>query len=1071
MSASSKRDRGALAWMAKNGVAANVVMVVLIIGGLLLGKTIKREVFPEFELDIVLVQIPYPSASPNEVKKSVTLAVEEAVQGLDGVKKVSSTSSEGVAVIIVEVLLGVDGKRMRDDVESAIARISSFPEDIENPVVTLISNQARVLSLMVTADETVSEKELRAFAETTRLALKDDKRITKVELSGVRPPEISIEVPLAVQQQYGLTLGEIARRIRAQCVEVPGGGVKSRAGDKSLRIDSRCESGEDFGNAVVIPNPNGTPVRARDLAVVVKDDFAETDQEAYFNGKRVALVDVYRVGDETPITVSDAVKDYIKAHEASLPPGIEFDIWTDTSEWYRSRVDLLMRNAIIGLILVLVILGLFLEVKLAFWVTMGIPISFIGALLFMPSTDVSINMISLFAFIIVLGMVVDDAIVVGEAVYKLRGEGRTRLEAAIEGVKEVAIPVTFSIITTVIAFSPMLFVSGPAGKFFRVVPITVILVLGISLFESLFILPAHLAHSRENSDSGLFGWIHRRQQRFANGVEWLISHTYVPTLMAAVRNRYLTVAVAIAIFIGSIGIIAGGRLEFTFIPRIENDLVVAEVELPYGSSAKDTKEAVEHVRKAAERALVKLGKPSVSRGLFYQVGAQVMAGTGGPNISFGLDAAHQGEVAINLVDVDHRPFSSSEFVAVWRKEVGEVADIAKLKFTYSTGASAGAAMDFELTHADFTVAEEAAGVLAKKLATYDGVRDIDDGVERGKEQMNFHVTPEGEARGLTAAGVGRQVRDAFFGAEVLRQPRNSDEMRVYVRLPEGERATEDDVKDLRLFTPTGGEMLLAQAAVEQRGHTFTSIRRLDGRRIVNVTADIDEAVANADKITAEVLADILPAIAEQYPGLRYDLGSEQRSRQDSLGNLRTGFQLAMVAIIALLAIVFRSYIQWLVIMIVIPFGFVGAIIGHVIMGYDLSLMSLMGVVALSGVVINDSLILIVAINQYRAEGMTLFEAIHAGGERRFRPILLTSLTTFFGLMPMILETSVQARFLIPMAISLGFGVIFATFIMLLLVPSVYAIVEDLRRIVEPAIRAVFGTEPRELPLRDSEEST
>ncbi|RMH45266.1 MAG: efflux RND transporter permease subunit [Deltaproteobacteria bacterium] len=1034
--------RGPLAWMAKNPVAANVVMLTLVAGGLILSSKIRREVFPEFDLDIISVSIPYPGASPEEVEKGVSLVVEEAVRGIDGVKRVSSYSRENQSVVIIEVLLGHDAERVLSDVESAVARIASFPEDIEEPTISLFANRTRVLSLVVYGDG--DAKAVRAFAERTRDELLADDRITYVEMSAVRPLEISIEVPQDKLRQYGLTLDAIAARIRQEAVELPAGAIKTPKGEVLLRTAERRDTGDEFRDVTLISRPDGSKVTVGDIAVV-KDGFAETDQEAFFNGKPAAIIDVFRVGDETPITVSDAVKDLIARSEGKLPDGMHYAIWLDTSEWYASRMNLLMRNAAIGLVLVMFILGLFLEIKLAFWVTLGIPISFIGSLFFLPMTDVTINMISLFAFILVLGMVVDDAIVVGEATYLRRTQGASRIRAAIDGVREVAIPVVFAVVTTCIAFAPMLFVPGPAGKFFRVIPITVITVLLLSLFESLFILPAHLAHSVPTRHRGVFGWIHRRQQQFSRRVEWFVEHVYGPTLRRAVRRRYVTIAVAFAFLIAAFGLVAGGRVEQTFIPKIEQDNITAEIRLPFGSSVDDTRRAVQTVLRAAQQTIDQFGGEQISRGVFAQVGAQTMARVGDPAGSFGKTAGHLGEVAVSLVPAEQRNFTSSDFVRVWRRTVGDLVNVESLRFSYSTGAGAGPALDFQLSHRDVDVIEAAASELAQRLAVYEGVSDIDDGFDVGKEQLDFRMKPEGLARGLTAADLGRQVRSAYFGAEVLRQQRGRNEVKVYVRLPRDERDSEYHLEQFIVRTPGGGEMPLGRAAEIVRNRAYTAIKRVDGRRVVDVLADVDEQVSNAEKVTASVMSEVLPEIAARYPGLTYRIGGEQEQRRDAVSELFKGFAVALVAMVALLAMAFRSYVQWLVVMIVIPFGFVGALIGHIVMGFDLSLMSLMGIVALAGVVINDSLILIVAINEFRATGLSMFDAVVEGGLRRFRPIILTSLTTFFGLMPMILEKSVQARFLVPMAISLGFGVMFATFITLLMVPALYAIVDDVRR--------------------------
>jgi multidrug efflux pump subunit AcrB len=909
-------------------------------------------------------------------------------------------------------------------------------------VTFLATNRFRVVSLVVHGD--VDEKTLRQLAEQARDELLADPRITYVELKGVRPPEISIEVPQDSLRQHRLTLTDIAGLVRSSSIELPAGALRTPRGEVLLRTAERRETGAEFSDIVLLSRPDGSQVRLDDIATV-KDTFAETDQSAYFGGKRAAVIEVFRVGEETPMEVSDAVKEYIAKKEATLPGGVGLSMWFDSSEFYKDRIQLLVRNAMYGLVLVLLILGVFLEIRLAFWVTLGIPISFIGAMLFLPSADVSINMLSLFAFIVVLGMVVDDAIVVGEAVYKHRQDGLPRLQAAIAGVREVAVPVTFAIITTMIAFAPMLFVPGFAGKFFRNIPIVVIIVLALSLFESLIILPAHLAHSKAPAERGFFGWIHHQQQRVSRGIEWLIGHTYVPLVIRAAHRRYLTLAVSLAIFIATMGLVAGGRVNFVFMPKIESDVAIAVLEMPYGSAPETTRAYKDRLERAAEETLEELGGADpYARGLFAQVGAVMMAAMGGPGAPRGSTGGHLAEVAVYLVPLSERPFTAQEFTRRWRERVGELAGIDSLKYQYDTGGSGQAPVAFDLSHPDTATLERAAAELAGRLEKYAGVFDIDDGHTAGKEQLDFRLKPAGKAVGLTELELARQVRSAFFGAEALRIQRGRDELRVYVRLPEADRRSEHDVETLIIRTPGGGELPLGVAAEVTRGRSYTQIQRRDGLRIAEVTADVDLAITNPNNVVQQVVATDLPELLERHPGLTWTFGGEQRDQAEILDSLGELFTLALIAMFALLAVAFRSYIQPIVIMMAIPFGMVGAVVGHLLMGFDLSLMSMMGVVALSGVVVNDSLIYIVAINEYRAQGMGAADAVRAAGARRFRPILLTSLTTFGGLAPMLFETSVQARFLIPMAISLGFGIIFASFIILLLVPALYMILEDAR---------------------------
>lgn len=1053
--------KGLLAWMTRNSVAANLIMFALVLGGLFMLPSITQEVFPEFELDIVVVSVAYPGASPADVEEGIILAIEEAVREVEGVKEVSATASEGSAAITVELLLGTERSRALADIKSAVDRIQSFPKDIERPVVSLAQSRKEVISLVVHGD--VPEKDIRKMAEGVRDELLARDEIDVVELYGARPYEISVEVPREELRRFNLTLEQVAQRVKAASVDTPGGGVKTAGGEVLVRTSARKNFGAEFAEIPVLSRPDGSQILLRDIAEV-DDGFQDSDQEAFFNGQRAIMVKVFRVGDQTPISVSEAVHAYVGEKRAKLPPGVELSTWADMSEIYGQRVDLLRRNGLMGLVLVMLVLGLFLDVSLAFWVTLGIPICFVGSLLLMPAFDASINMISLFAFIVTLGMVVDDAIVVGEAVYARRSQGMPWLQAAVAGVREVALPVVFAVSTTIMAFAPMLFVPGPSGKFFRLIPIVVISVLLISLVESLFVLPSHLSHPgglprrlKQLLLSPL--WIispraaervphivEERQKGFAVWVERFIDKVYQPSLRAAVNNRYITVATCLAMLFATVGLIGGGHVKFSFMPKVDGDVVVADLRMPFGTPPAETRAILNDIKLKADETLKEQGGDVAQyvRGMFSQLGDRgiLMGGAGAP--ASGVTGGHVGEVAVYLAPSDDRPFESRAFSEQWRDKIGSIPGVESLKFTFNMGPTAGAPIDVELEHQDLNVLEAAANDLAASLARYPGVYAIDSGFSPGKEQLDMVLRPEARALGLTDASLAAQLRSAFYGVEALRQQRGRDELRVYVRLPDEQRESEYDFESLMLRTPDGGEIPLLEAVDVERGRSYTRIKRREARRVVNVTADVDGVTANANEVVADLEAKELPALLDRYDGLKFKYGGEQKEQKDSLGALGRGFQLALVGIFGLLAIAFRSYLQPAIIMTVIPFGLVGAVLGHMVLGYGLSLISMMGVVALSGVVVNDSLILIVAVNEFRREGMSTFDALIAGGLRRFRPIILTSFTTFFGLVPMIFETSVQARFLIPMAISLGFGVLFATGIMLLLVPAVYAVFEDMR---------------------------
>ncbi|MBA2663305.1 MAG: efflux RND transporter permease subunit [Bradymonadaceae bacterium] len=1047
--------KGPLAWMAQNSVAANLLMFLFLVGGILMIGRVKQEVFPEVSLDQVQVTVAYPGASPLEVEQGVILVVEEAIRSVDGIKELRSTAREGSASITAELMLGTRGETALNDIKSAVDRVTSIPQEAERPVISLSVMRSEVLSLVLYGE--ASEKALRELGERVRDDLLDDPRITLVELGGVRAPEITVEVPEQALRRYGLTLDQVATAIGRASVELPAGGIKTSGGEVLLRTDERRVRGHEFEEIVVLSQPDGSQVRVGDLGAVV-DGFQEVDREATFNGLPAIQVRVFRVGNQKPLEISELVHAYIDANAQNLAPGIELAVWNDSSEIYRDRINLLLKNAFIGLLLVLFVLGLFLDLRLAFWVTMGIAISFLGAVFFLPAMDVSINMISLFAFILALGIVVDDAIVVGEAIYKRRTEGLDHLDAAIAGVRDVAQPVIFSVLTTVIAFSPLLFVPGTMGKIFMVIPLIVIPILLLSLVESLFILPAHLSHGRRGPARGPLRFIGQAQARFSAGVERFIAFVYRPTVSLAIRYRYITFAISLAMVIVTLGTVASGKIKFTFFPKIEGDVITANLLLPYGAAPQDTRALIAHFVEAAQQVMVNQGgAPGLSRGIYAELGS--IGGGHGMGATSQSGGGHAAQISVFLVPLGERSVTAASFAQKWRAQAGELAGIETLSFNFSTGPQAGSPINVELSHSRPGVLEEAAARLATTLKGYAGVFDVDSGVSGGKEQLNLRIKPEARGFGLTEIDMARQVRHAFYGAEAVRQQRGRDELRVFARLPLEERRSEYNLEQMFLRLPSGGEIPLSQAATVERGRSYTEIIRKDGRRILSVTGDLDPTVTTGNEIGKNLRETVMPQLLADYPGLGFAFGGEQQSQAESLGALKSSALFALLAMFALMAIAFKSYLQPLLIMFAIPFGIVGAIAGHVLMGYDMSLMSMMGMVALSGVVVNDSLVLISAINEYRRQGMSVHDALLDAGTRRFRPIVLTSLTTFFGLAPMILETSVQARFLVPMAISLGFGVLFVTFIALILVPTTYVILEDIKGAFAAAHRLVFGASP------------
>lgn len=1013
--------RGSIGWMATNPVAANILMLVFLIGGLSWGLQIKQEVFPEFEIDVVEIRVAYPGASPEEVAEGIILPVEEAIAGLDGIKEVVSSAVEGRGTVRVEALRGVDIQQLTLDIKSEVDRIDSFPLEAEEPEVLVPIRRRSVISLILYGD--LSRQVLRETAERVRDQLLQDPQITQADLIGARPLEIAIDIDQETLRSYGLSLQEVATRIRQASLDLPGGIIKATSGQVQLRMKERRELGHEFGTLPILTSSDGSQLLLRDIAVI-NDGFAQTDSSLSYNHLPAIGVEVFRTGDQGPIEIADAVRRHVRDLAATLPAGISVAAVDDRSAIYKQRLNLLLKNGYLGLALVFILLGIFLEPRLAFWVTMGIPVSFLGSLLFLPFLNVSINMVSLFAFIVSLGIVVDDTIIIGENVYRLRQQGYTAIEAAIRGAREMAVPVTFAVLTNIITFMPLYFIPGVMGKIFRSIPMVVVVVFLISLVEALFVLPAHLGHQKPLTGrigSTIAGW----QQGISDGISRLIRKVYTPSLIFCLHFRYITLATGIAVLLITGAYIKSGRMGMTMFPRVESDKAYAGFSLPQGTPVEQTSRVQQRLLEAAGRVVLENGGEQLVQGTLSQVNS------------------NSCWIKVYLTPPDVRPMDTSVFVKKWRKTTGPIPGLENLRFTASHGGpGSGADLTVELQHRDSLILQQVSSELAASLKTFPMVSDIDDGFTKGKEQFDFRLLPAGYHLGLRPETVARQIRASYYGYEISSLLRGRNEVTIMIRLPEQERNSLRSLETMMIRTPDGGEVPLATVASITAGRAYTEIERRDGRQVIQLTADITPP-SQAGQVVEALQTDILPKLQVNFPGLAYDFGGKQSDRKESMQALFSGMMVALLLVYVLLAVAFRSYVQPGIIMAAIPFGIVGAVMGHLIMGYSLSLISFFGIVALSGVVVNDALVLIDLANRKRRRGQNSYAAVVNAAVSRFRPILLTTMTTFFGLLPMIFETSRQARFLIPMAISLGFGILFATVITLALVPSLYLILEDI----------------------------
>ncbi|WP_447968996.1 efflux RND transporter permease subunit [Nitrospira sp. M1] len=1014
---------GPLAWMVHNRVTPNLLMLLLLCGGLLMTTQIKQEVFPEFEQDTVTILVPFPGASPQEVEQGVILAIEEAVQNLDGIEEVLSTASEDQATVVVELLGNSDNQKIYQDIQQVIGRIITFPEDAEEPQFSLDTHRREVLTLQLYGD--VSEWDLREAAEQVRDRLLQEPEVTQIELLGARAFEIHIEISQENLRSYGLTLEKVAQIISETALDRSGGSLETTSGEILLRVQERRNWASEFTTIPIIANQAGTLVRLGDIAKV-SEGFENSEIFATYNGQRAIGIGIFRVGDQTPIEVSETVRSTMAQIAEDLPPTIQYAVQKDRSEIYHQRLTLLLRNGFLGLLFVLVVLTIFLEYKLAFWVTVGIPTSFLGALLFLPLLSVSINMVSLFAVIIGLGIVVDDAIIAGENIYEYRQQGKSLIDAAILGARDIALPISFSILTNIVAFLPLMFVPGGFGKIWAVIPAVVSTAFIISWIEALFILPSHLAHGNPNPTNKLGKALHHYQQRFSRTFTHFIEDTYGPFLRRAIENRYLSLSLGIGIFIIILAYPISGRMGFILMPKVEADFASATAVLPFGSPPQEMQRVRDLLVDSAQGLVERHKGQTVSTGIFTLVQKNMI------------------EVHVYLPPPNDRPLSTNTVTQLWRENTPAIAGVEYVRFeSDSGGPGRGPSISVELSHRDIEKLDTVSGLLAERLGEFSSVNDVDDGYSPGKPQINFHVREEARSVGLTAQEIARQVRHAFYGSQALRQQRGRNEIKVLVRLPLTERTSEYDIENLVLQTQSGQEIPLYQVARVDKGRAFREITRRDGHRTVTVTANV-QPIKETNLVLNTLKRDILPQLLNDYPGLSYSFEGRRAELRDALNSFLYSSTLALVIIYMMLAIPFRSYIQPAIVMMAIPFGIVGAVIGHMLMGYSISIISIMGIIALMGVVVNDSLIMIDYANTKRQAGMSPIESIKQAGIRRFRPILLTTVSTFVGLAPMIFETSRQARFMIPMAISLGFGILFSTAILLILIPCLYLMVEDVK---------------------------
>lgn len=1020
------KHTGSVAWMAKHPVAANLLMVAFLLGGLLFSFKIKKEVFPDFELDMITILVPYPGTTPAEIEQSVILAVEEAIDGIEGIKEVTSIATENIGTVNVELMTGIDKQQVYQEIQQAVDGIRTLPVEAEKPIVSITTNQRRVISVVLYGD--VSDTELKKGAYELKNRLTAQKDISKVDIDEDKRFEVKIEVKKEMLEKYNLTLQAISNKIRQESLELSSGIIRSDSGDILVRLNERRFYADEFATIPIATTANGGIIRLIDIATI-QDDFEEVKRVSTFNDKAAIPLEIYRSGNQTPKGVSEATKRVLEEFNKEHQDKFQTIVTRDMADVYQQRLELLLKNGFLGLVLVIVILGLFLNFKLAIWVSLGIPISFLGSILFLPFFDVSINMVSMFAFIITLGIVVDDAIIAGENIYEYKQRGMESMEAAIEGIKDISVPLTFAILTNIVAFAPLFMIPGGMGSIFGVIPAVITAVFIISWIEAVYILPRHLAYTSKPNQNSLIGHLDAKQQYFADAFNNFVENKYKPFLEFTIKHRYITIAIGFALLFIALAYAKSGRLGFTFMPRVESNRAVAIAKLPIGSPLEQS---------------IKIRDNLIQAGLVVT-----------QRYDSRLPQGHQASINEDTVTVNFFfddslgiNFSTAKFNNEWREEIGSLIGIDSIMFRSDIGGPGGGAssLSIELSHTDNTILGEASQSLANSLRSIDFITEVEESYSSGKEEYTIELLPYAHTLGVSASDIASALRASFFGSESIRQQRGEHEVRVRVVLDNNQRKDLSDLYNFDIFTPKGDKIPLSQLAHLKQGQSHTSIMRRDGARVYSVDANVVPE-ENIPQVTNKLASEIFPELRKNYPNIGISYQGRQADTAESMGSLMQGFVMVLIVIYVLLAIPLASYLQPIIVMISIPFGAVGAFIGHYLMGYSLSVISIMGIIALAGVVINNSLVLIDYANKKISQNISPTESIILAGVRRFRPIVLTTVTTFVGLAPMILETSIQARFLIPMAISLGFGILFATLISLLLVPAFFVALEDIKNFI------------------------
>ena len=1051
-------------WFVKNSVPANLLMFFLIIGGIASYQNMKSEFFPIPNLNIISINVAYLGASPSEIESSICSKIEDRLQGISGIEKVSSYSTENSGMVAIHIHSTSEFDEILDEVKTVVNSMDNLPVNSEKPIIKEIKMDEKVLDVVIYGN--VEENTLLQVTKEINQEIKMLNEVSYTEILGDRNREITIEVSENNLEKYNLNFDQITLAINAGSIDLPGGILSTSKEELLIRTVGQSYNAKEYEKIVIRSQPNGSQLLLKDIATI-KDAFVEVEKSYRWNGIPAMFVGVNLVGDQDVLRAAEELRTYVNNKKANMPAGIEIDYFYDQARYLQDRINLLYRNFAIGITLVLLLLTMFLKPSLAFWVAMGIPISFGGALLILPLIGVSVNILSAFMFIVVLGIVVDDAIIVGENVFRRRVKfNEDNYTSTINGTMEVLIPVFFGVLTTIAVFAPMLNLAGQTGSIWKMFPLTAIPILALSLIESTTILPSHLNNAGDwfKTNFVTFGKLLSRARNFcSNRLYHFVDNFWIPLVKKAMDQRYTAIAIFTGLLLISFSLVAGGWVKWTFFPILEGEEISIAFELPEGSPINRTQEVVSIIEREALQLKDEINSTSPSiiisnvlttAGEQYYSKEESTKGPGGFTVR-STSTPHIGEVVVILTPADERwnLTGAYDIIDILRERIGTISGVERLSYSASIF-NAGKPIDFEFQGNNFENLKAAVEQTKILLSSFPGIYELNDSNQKGKSELQIELLPSAEVYGITTLDIAKQVRQAFFGEEVQRIQRDDDDIRVMLKLPKEERRTMATLENMRIRTNQGIKVPLYSVARIQEIEGYSKIKRSDGMRVIEVQAEVDVSKNTSGMILQNLIGGEskpkgeLAIILDQYQDIQFALGGEPKEQAEQLEDIAYKFAIAIFAIYVLLAIPLKSYFKPLIVLSAIPYGMVGAILGHLLFGVNLSVLSLLGIVALSGVVVNDSLLLVVFINRKMEEGVAVRDAVVHSVRTRFRPVVLTSITTFLGIMPLLFNQSTQVLFLKPMAISLGIGILFATTIILLLVPISYIIINDFIKLVK-----------------------